>query len=60
MEGIRIGDIDTDSSNKMSLIDYLEDREDLVINPMPNLYFTRDNFASVGVVFAGGNPIFSA
>ncbi len=48
MEGIRIGEIDPNYEKKVNLIDYLEDREDIIISPMPNLYFARDNVAPVG------------
>lgn len=48
MEGIRIGEIDPNYDKKVNLIDYLEDREDIIISPMPNLYFTRDNIAPIG------------
>lgn len=46
MSGIRMDEISYDSSD--SLVDMVESKSHLLTNPMPNLYFTRDPFASVG------------
>lgn len=45
MEGFRKKDIASSSS---SLFDMTGDENDILIKPMPNLYFTRDPFACVG------------
>lgn len=45
MEGFRKKDIVSSSS---SLFDMTRDENDILIKPMPNLYFTRDPFACVG------------
>ncbi|MBP2025513.1 arginine deiminase [Peptoniphilus stercorisuis] len=47
MEGVNINELKIEKSN--SLVDYMNDSNSMMIlNPMPNLYFTRDPFASVG------------
>ena len=46
IEGIRKTDIQ--DYHKKNLMDYLEDDYPFLIDPMPNLYFTRDPFACVG------------
>ncbi len=46
MEGINLAELHTDKSN--SLVDLVSDASKMVVAPMPNLYFTRDNFAMVG------------
>lgn len=46
MEGVNVDELDLDESNLLSALTQEESR--LVINPMPNLYFTRDPFASIG------------
>jgi len=35
-------------STKKYLVDYIKDDYPFVVDPMPNLYFTRDPFASIG------------
>ncbi len=45
-EGIRKKEIK--DYDKRNLTDYLEDDYPFLIDPMPNLYFTRDPFASIG------------
>jgi len=45
MEGFRKKDI---PSNSSSLFDLVGNENDVLIKPMPNLYFTRDPFACVG------------
>ena len=45
MEGFRKKDVTQGSS---SLFDLVKDENDILIKPMPNLYFTRDPFACVG------------
>lgn len=44
MEGVKYGEL---KLKRTDLIGYLEDPSELVLDPMPNLYFTRDPFASV-------------
>ena len=46
MEGITLEEMGGASSD--SLQDLIAPADDLVVDPMPNLYFTRDPFASVG------------
>ena len=46
MEGVNLNELNTDKSN--SLVDLVSDASKLVIDPMPNLYFTRDPFAMIG------------
>ena len=47
MEGITLREMGEDFS-AFSLQDMIAPNDDLVVDPMPNLYFTRDPFASVG------------
>ena len=46
MEGINLTELHTDKSN--SLVDLVSKASKMVVAPMPNLYFTRDNFAMIG------------
>ena len=46
MEGINSNEIETDIDE--SLADLVDNTNHMLINPMPNLYFTRDPFAMVG------------
>lgn len=46
MEGIKLDELQTDKSK--SLVDLVSDTAKLVAAPMPNLYFTRDPFATIG------------
>ena len=46
MEGIKYSDIDTNID--VSLADLAGDTYNMLIAPMPNLYFTRDPFATLG------------
>ena len=46
MEGINLTELHTDKSN--SLVDLVSEASKMVVAPMPNLYFTRDNFAMIG------------
>lgn len=46
MEGILLEELDYDRSE--SLVDLRSKESKLVIDPMPNLYFTRDPFACIG------------
>ena len=49
MEGIRISELDYEKRRlDKSLVDLVSEDSDFITDPMPNLYFTRDNFASVG------------
>ncbi len=47
MEGITLKEMG-DTAHAYSLQDMTAPPDDLVVDPMPNLYFTRDPFASVG------------
>ena len=47
MEGITLREMG-DAARAYSLQDLVAPLDDLVVHPMPNLYFTRDPFASVG------------
>ena len=46
MEGVYLSEI---HSEKISLTDFVSDSSKMVIPPMPNLYFTRDPFATIGI-----------
>lgn len=46
MEGVNLAEIDYDVNN--SLVDLVDGGNKMLIKPMPNLYFTRDPFGSVG------------
>ncbi|MBQ9765963.1 MAG: arginine deiminase [Lachnospiraceae bacterium] len=46
MEGIALRELKYNKTT--SLVDLLSDESKLVLDPMPNLYFTRDPFASIG------------
>lgn len=46
MEGVRIKEIK--EINKSGLSSYLNNQYPFIIDPMPNLYFTRDPFATIG------------
>jgi arginine deiminase len=46
MEGIVLKELNYSKSG--SLVDLMSDSSKLVIDPMPNLYFTRDPFACIG------------
>jgi len=46
MEGVNLNELDIDKKN--SLISLISDVSTMLIAPMPNLYFTRDPFASIG------------
>lgn len=49
MEGVQIRELDrTKREIEKSLVDLVNEEEKFVAEPMPNLYFTRDNFASIG------------
>ena len=49
MEGINIKEVVLEKAKKgKSLVDMIEPDSQFIVDPMPNLYFTRDNFASVG------------
>ncbi len=49
MEGIQISDLPAQKLEiEKSLVDLIETPDNFIADPMPNLYFTRDNFASVG------------
>ena len=49
MEGIQVGDIPKKKREvEKSLVDLINTPDMFIADPMPNLYFTRDNFASVG------------
>lgn len=46
MEGINVNELTRNVEN--SLVDLVSEESKMVLAPMPNLYFTRDPFASVG------------
>ncbi len=49
MEGVQIYELDRNKRvMEKSLVDLVTDETDFIVEPMPNLYFTRDPFASVG------------
>ena len=49
MEGIQIYEINrAQRKDEKSLVDLVTEETDFLAAPMPNLYFTRDNFASIG------------
>ena len=49
MAGIQVGDIyDEKRDFEKTLVDLIQTPDKFLAKPMPNLYFTRDNFASVG------------
>ena len=49
MEGIQIKDFPFRKREvEKTLVDLVDEPEKFIAAPMPNLYFTRDNFASVG------------
>jgi arginine deiminase len=49
MEGIQLSDIPREKREiEKSLVDLIEDENEFIADPMPNLYFTRDPFASIG------------
>ena len=46
MEGVRYGELKVSSESLVTKIN--DDKDKLILDPMPNLYFTRDPFASIG------------
>ena len=49
MEGIQVSEINQKlKKNDKSLVDLVTEETQFLAAPMPNLYFTRDNFASIG------------
>lgn len=49
MEGVQIYEINrSQRKDEKSLVDLVTEETDFLADPMPNLYFTRDNFASIG------------
>ena len=49
MEGIKVIEINREKRDfEKSLVDLVQSESDFLTDPMPNLYFTRDPFASVG------------
>lgn len=49
MEGIKVGDLPREEREvEKTLVDLINTPDIFIADPMPNLYFTRDNFASVG------------
>ena len=49
MEGIQVGEIYNERRDfEKTLVDMTQTPDKFLAKPMPNLYFTRDNFASVG------------
>ena len=49
MEGIKVGEIPREKREvEQSLVDLVSEESNFLADPMPNLYFTRDPFASAG------------
>ncbi len=49
MEGIQLSDIPRRKREiEKSLVDLIDEEDKFIAEPMPNLYFTRDPFASIG------------
>ncbi len=49
MQGVTVDEIEYDDVGKeKTLIDIIREPGTFLTDPMPNLYFTRDNFASIG------------
>ena len=49
MEGIQIRELDRKKREvEKSLVDLVKEESEFLADPMPNLYFTRDPFASIG------------
>lgn len=49
MEGINVNELDSKLRNiENSLVDLVSDESNFIADPMPNLYFTRDPFGSIG------------
>lgn len=49
MEGIQYKELDRKKREiEKSLVDLVSEESKFIADPMPNLYFTRDNFASIG------------
>lgn len=49
MEGVQVSDIPKQKRDvEKTLVDLINTPDKFIAEPMPNLYFTRDNFASVG------------
>ena len=49
MEGIKVSEINREKREyEKSLVDLVQEESEFLAKPMPNLYFTRDPFASVG------------
>ena len=49
MEGVQISELDRDKRvMEKSLVDLVTEETSFIAEPMPNLYFTRDPFASIG------------
>lgn len=46
MEGLNLNELEIKEKN--TLVDLVSDSTKMLLDPMPNLYFTRDPFASVG------------
>jgi len=48
MEGIYLHELPADTHCQRSLVDMVSGQSRIVVKPMPNLYFTRDPFESIG------------
>ena len=49
MEGIQVGDLPEEKREiEKTLVDVVDSPDKFIAEPMPNLYFTRDNFDNVG------------
>jgi len=47
MEGVNIKELDYKTETP-TLVDYINENDRFLVDPMPNLYFTRDPFACIG------------
>lgn len=48
MQGVKRDELEEKTASPKTLNDYLKRYSSFICNPMPNLYFTRDAFASIG------------
>ena len=46
MEGVNVDELDLKNSGTLTSL--VQEKSALIVPPMPNLYFTRDNFANIG------------
>ena len=59
MEGIQVSELSrTKKDIENSLVDLVSEEGEFLADPIPNLYFTRDPFASIGDGISLNNYIF--